>query len=333
VTEGFDGWGPTRLGEATEFDAPSSTQGRGGSPMTEAQIREFWELHPCGDGQARQAGSSFADDYEAFFRTYDALRYRKEPHILAALERMAWSGKQVLEIGLGLGADSEQIIRRGAQWSGLDLTEASVSRVRKRLESRNLPYGNLKQGSALEIPFPADSFDTVFSHGVLHHIPDILTAQREIARVLRPGGELIVMLYAKWSLNYLIAIGVLRRVGLVVLSSLGVKPGGIYGAHLRLMRDMGPVEYLKMRNFLHANTDGPDNPYSRVYSLADVRRDFSCFRVTRAYKRHLHAPPLPVGGLPLDGMLGWHLWVHMRRSDDEANPPDESPGTAASAAE
>jgi SAM-dependent methyltransferase len=301
--------------------------------MSEAQIRAFWERNPCGDEWVRQADGSFVDDYEAFFRTYDTLRYRKERHLLAALERVPWSGKQVLEIGLGLGADSEQIIRRGARWSGLDLTEASVSRVRKRLECRNLPYETLKQGSALAIPFPAGSFDIVFSHGVLHHIPDILTAQREIARVLRPQGELIVMLYAKWSLNYLVAIGALRRIGLVFLSGLGIKAGGIYGAHLRKMREIGPAEYLKMRNFLHANTDGPDNPYSKVYSLADVRRHFPCFQVTRAYKRHLHAPPLRLGRLPLGPVLGWHLWVHMRRLDEAVGTPSEDTRAAASAAE
>ncbi len=51
----------------------------------------------------------------------------------------------------------------------------------------------------------------VFSHGVLHHVPDIEQAQREIHRVLRPGGELVIMMYARRSLNYLVAIGLFRR--------------------------------------------------------------------------------------------------------------------------
>ena len=55
----------------------------------------------------------------------------------------------------------------------------------------------------------------VFSHGVLHHVPDIHQAQREIHRVLRPGGELVVMLYARWSLNYLVSIGLIRRAALL----------------------------------------------------------------------------------------------------------------------
>jgi len=64
---------------------------------------------------------------------------------------------------------------------------------------RNLAHEDLRQGSALDIPYADNSFDMVFSHGVLHHIPEIDRAQREIARVQCPGGELVLMVYAKWS--------------------------------------------------------------------------------------------------------------------------------------
>jgi ubiquinone/menaquinone biosynthesis C-methylase UbiE len=102
-----------------------------------------------------------------------------------------------LEIGLGEGADSEPLIRRGAVYSGLDLTKESISRVGKRFSLHGGAYFDLKQGSALDIPYPSNSFDIVFSHGVLMCIPEIDRAQREIARVLKPDGELIAMVYAK----------------------------------------------------------------------------------------------------------------------------------------
>ncbi len=117
----------------------------------------------------------------------------------------------MLEIGLGEGSESEQLIRLGAQWSGVDLTSESIARVGSRLALRSLPYEELRQGSVLKLPFADNTFDLVFSHGVLHHVPDIGQAQREIHRVLRPGGELVVMLYARWSLNYLVSIGILRQ--------------------------------------------------------------------------------------------------------------------------
>src|SRR5216684_7157071 len=97
--------------------------------MTEQTIREFWDAHPCGESQVE----SLCADHEAFFRRYDAFRYEKEAHILKRLDAIDFKGKHVLEIGLGEGADSEQIIRRGAIWSGLELSPESVSRVSTRL--------------------------------------------------------------------------------------------------------------------------------------------------------------------------------------------------------
>jgi SAM-dependent methyltransferase len=113
-----------------------------------------------------------------------------------------------------------------------------VARLRTRLELRQLPYDELKQGSALAIPYPDNAFDKVFSHGVLHHIPDIRLAEGEIARVLKPGGELIMMVYAKWSFNYLVAIGLLRRLGLLPLYGLNLDHGGVYGGHVANARRM-----------------------------------------------------------------------------------------------
>lgn len=279
--------------------------------MNEVDIQKFWNANPCGDWQVgglKQRGG----DYEAFFNDYDQFRYRKEGHILKCLDAIDFKGKQVLEIGLGQGADSEQLIKRGALWSGLDLTPESVERVRTRLALRDLPYQALHQGSALQNPYPDRHFDIVFTHGVLHHIPEIGKAQEEIHRVLKPDGELVVMLYAKWSLNYLVAISIVRRLGLLALHMSGREPSGILGQHLRNARAMGVGNYLKMSNFIHRNTDGPMNPYAKVYDLATVKADFPKFRVVKSYKRFMHAPPLPVTKLPFQKALGWHLWVHLK---------------------
>ena len=282
------------------------------NPTVESDIQDFWQTHPCGDALVGGLHDESQGDYEAFFTRYDDFRYTKEKHILGCLDAIDFKGKRVLEIGLGQGADAEQIIRRGALWSGLDLTQEAVDRTETRLRLRNLPFEAIKQGSALTIPFENNSFDIVFSHGVLHHIPEIRSAQREIARVLKPDGELIAMLYAKWSLNYLLAIGVVRRVGLVGLKLTGKDPGGIYSQHLKQARELGLVRYLKMRNFIHLNTDGPRNPYAKIYDEAAIAKDFPSFELVRTYKRFMHAPPLKVGWLPLERVLGWHLWAHLK---------------------
>jgi SAM-dependent methyltransferase len=276
--------------------------------MTEQVIREFWDAYPCGENLVESLGA----DHESFFRRYDALRYRLEAHILKRLDAIDFKEKHVLEIGLGQGADSEQIIRRGAIWSGLDLTSESISRVSARLKLRGLPYQRLELGSALSMPFPDNSFDMVFSHGVLDHVPDILQAQKEIARVLKPGGRLIAMLYARRSLNYLVSISVVRRLAVAICYLGRVQSDGILGDHIANAKRMGLWKYLRMSNFIHANTNGPFNPYSKVYDLVTVKRDFPAFQLEKSSQDYMHAPPLPVSGFrPLARILGWHLWVHL----------------------
>jgi SAM-dependent methyltransferase len=289
--------------------------------MQPSAIQEFWSAHPCGDNVFGPPDGDQPEDHEAFFARYDAAKYRLEPHIPECLDRLDIAGRRVLEIGLGQGSEAEQLIRRGALWTGVDLTETAVERTGTRLALRKLPFEDLRQASVLNLPFPDASFDVVFSHGVLHHVPDILGAQREIRRVLKPDGELVVMLYARWSLNYLIAIGLLRRAALLAVSPLMRRgPSGdrrsILRAHVENARRLGLLRYLRMENFVHRNTDGPDNPFSRVYDIRRVRRDFPDFQVRGAEKRFMHAPPLRVHGLIGESVLGWHLWVRMTPRHD-----------------
>jgi SAM-dependent methyltransferase len=282
--------------------------------MNETEVQSFWNAHPCGDHIVGGLRQEFAEDYERFFAAYDAWRYDQEGHIPATLDRFDWRGKKVLEIGLGQGAESEQLIRRGARWSGLDLTAESVARVGARLSIRDLPHDDLKQGSALAIPYPDDSFDVVFSHGVLHHIPDITTAQSEIHRVLKPGGTVVAMLYARKSLNFQVSIRVVRRAVLAAAYPLrNVLPvKGMLRDHLDNAQRVGLRHYLRLETFTHRNTDGPLNPFARVYSPREVERDFPDFELTESFQRYMHAPPLPVHGLPGGDRFGWHLWVTLK---------------------
>lgn len=278
----------------------------------ELAIKDFWQTHPCGAQLVGDLSKEGRAEYEDFFRRYDEFRYAKEAHILKNLDRIDFGGKRVLEIGLGQGADGEQIARRGAIYNGVDLTDEAVKRTTMRFRLRDLPFEQIEPASALCLPFDNSSFDIVFSHGVLHHIPEIGAAQREIARVLKPDGRLIAMLYAKWSLNYLLSISVARRLGLIALYSLNLKPGGIYGQHLENARQMGLSKYLAMQNFIHASTDGPLNPYSKVYDSREIELDFAEFEIIETHKEFMHAPPLHVSWLPLAGLLGWHLWATLK---------------------
>lgn len=83
------------------------------------------------------------------------------------------------------------------------------------------------------------------------------------------------MLYSKHSLNYWLTIFFLRRLALFLIYITELKPKGILGQHIENARKIGIFKYLNMKSFIHRNTDGPLNPYSKVYSLKDVKNNFA----------------------------------------------------------
>lgn len=104
------------------------------------------------------------------------------------------SGKRVLEIGCGMGYHSELMVRAGAQLTSIDISETSVMATRKRFELRGL-LGTVQQMDAVKLDFPDAHFDFVWSWGVIHHSAQTALITKEIARVLRKGGEVRLMVY------------------------------------------------------------------------------------------------------------------------------------------
>ncbi len=283
------------------------------------RVRAFWQAHPC--------GSKFSDaeiGSREFFDRVEQHRYVKEWHIPVAADFASTRGLRVLEIGCGVGTDGLQFARAGATYTGVDLTEAAVDLGRKNFESAGA-RGEFRVSDAENLDFADESFDIVYSHGVLHHTPDIEAAVREIHRVLKPGGRAIVMLYHRGSYNYRIGIRVLRRAGAGLLRS----EGGIKIVN-RLTGE--PVESLRehatsLRNangqfsdaeLLNQSTDGAGNPLARVYSRREARELFRNFRDVELRAYFLNKRFIPVLGnlLPrsIEAMLasrwGWHLWIY-----------------------
>jgi ubiquinone/menaquinone biosynthesis C-methylase UbiE len=85
-------------------------------------------------------------------------------------------------------------VRNGAQAVGIDLTVTAVELTRERLALEGLS-AEVMHGDAECLPFESDTFDIVYSYGVLHHSPDTAKAVQEVYRVLKPGGEARIMIY------------------------------------------------------------------------------------------------------------------------------------------
>jgi SAM-dependent methyltransferase len=126
-------------------------------------------------------------------------RYQIYPWLPKAAEFGQHRGERVLEIGCGAGVDLEQFANHGALPMAVDITLSHLELARKRLG----PRANIYEAEGSALPFEKESFDYVYSHGVLHHIDEPRRVVQEIFRVLRPGGRFTIMVYAYWSVQHL----------------------------------------------------------------------------------------------------------------------------------
>jgi len=122
-------------------------------------------------------------------------RYSTYPWLYNAAEFRRHQGEKVLEVGCGTGADLLQFAKHGALATGVDLTTNHVELARIRVGELAVVH----KADARQLPFEDESFDYVYSHGVLHHCDEPEQVVREMTRVLRPGGRFNVHVYALWS--------------------------------------------------------------------------------------------------------------------------------------
>jgi SAM-dependent methyltransferase len=307
----------------TAFMAFSNSNPADANTDLKERVRAFWQAHPC--------GTKFSDaamGTPEFFARVEAHRYTKEWHIPDAADFAGARGLRVLEIGSGLGTDGAQFAKAGAYYTGIDLTEAAIDLARRRFEIEGLP-GTFLVADAEQLDFADNSFDLVYSHGVLHHTPDTARAVQEIHRVLKPDGRAIVMLYHRGSYNYRIGIRVLRRAGAGMLKSerglrvihrLTGEPAESLREHAELLtgKTNGGVS---SDEFLSQSTDGAGNPLARVYSRREARKLFKDFREVQLRAYFLNKRFIPVIGnlLPrsvesaLASRWGWHLWIYAKK--------------------
>lgn len=173
--------------------SPTIPDPRAATDDLDQRNAEFWD-ELCGTSFAKALGLVGHDreTLEAFDRAYFAFY----PYLVGYLDRFELAGKRVLEIGLGYGTLGEELVRRGADYSGLDIAAGPVQMMRHRLTmlGRGAP-DQVKQGSVLAMPHADESFDMVYAIGVLHHTGNLRRSVDEVRRVLVPGGHAIVMVY------------------------------------------------------------------------------------------------------------------------------------------
>jgi ubiquinone/menaquinone biosynthesis C-methylase UbiE len=133
-----------------------------------------------------------------FFQQLDEYRYNKLNYLTRVVDFAAYRGKNLLEVGCGAGIDLVRFAREGANVTGIDLSETAIDLALKNFK-RSKQNADLRVMNGECMQFEDNSFDVVYAHGVLQYTADSAKMINEIYRVLRPGGEAIIMVYNKRS--------------------------------------------------------------------------------------------------------------------------------------
>lgn len=153
------------------------------------EIAKYWNRQPC--------GSLHPDP--------TTQRYFVQPHIRGFAQFGRWKGKRVLEIGCGIGTDTLEFARAGADIDAVEFSVKSRALAMKKLEGERFFSPIIWQTDA-ENFLPFGRFDLVYSFGVLHHTPHPVLVLAGTHNILKNDGELRIMLYAKWSIKHLFRI-------------------------------------------------------------------------------------------------------------------------------
>ncbi len=184
-------------------------------PRSEAQKEEWqsanrawWEKNPMRyDWTSSIEVPEFSQEFykeidKRFFR--NAAEYLDHRFHLPFDEYISFESlkdKDILEIGVGNGSHAQLLARHGQSFEGIDLTEYSVRSVLRRFALFGIS-GKVKQMDAESLQFQNQSFDFVWSWGVIHHSSNTPRILEEIYRVLRPNGRAVIMVYHRGWWNY-----------------------------------------------------------------------------------------------------------------------------------
>jgi len=169
-----------------------------------AEVRAYWDQRPC---NIRHSPSPRGT--KQYFDEVEQRKYFVEPHIPVFADFPAWAGKRVLEVGCGIGTDTMNFARAGAEVTAVDLSTESLAVARQRaevfgLESRirfvEANAENLADSVSVE------PYDLVYSFGVLHHTPDPPAALRSIRAFVGPNSTFKLMMYHRrsWKVFWLL---------------------------------------------------------------------------------------------------------------------------------
>ena len=176
------------------------------APPLAAEVRAYWN-HRIHDLEI----SSHPPGSPGFFADLDEYHFDKLHHLLALVDFNAYAGRRVLDVGCGTGVDLVRFVRGGAVATGVDLADAAIALARENLRQQSIA-ASLCVGDGERLPFPDNTFDFVYAHGVVQYTAGDRALVDECRRVLRPGGTAFFQVYNR--LSWLNALSRVMKVGL-----------------------------------------------------------------------------------------------------------------------
>jgi SAM-dependent methyltransferase len=217
------------------------------STSLKAQVAKFWNARSCGEVYAE--GESLKEQLDAQARE----RCRLEPYIFDFAKFHEGRNKNILEVGVGMGADHlEWSKAQPRSLTGIDITPRALAFTKQRLQLHDR-YSKLMIADAECLPFEDNSFDLIYSWGVLHHTPNTQEAFNEVWRALRPNGTARIMIYHRRS---------------VVASMLWLRYGALKG-NFNLTLDEVFARYM-------------ESPGTKAYSVDEAKQLCSRFTYVSA---------------------------------------------------
>src|SRR5436309_1043045 len=157
------------------------------------EVRSYWNQHIHDLEITRHPVGS-----RGFFDDLDQYHFEKLHHLTRLVAFDGYRGRSVLDVGCGAGIDLARFARGGAIVTGVDLTSAAVALAQANFDQQGLS-GQFQVANGEQLPFPNDSFDLVYAHGVVQYTANPERLVAECRRVLRQGGEAIFQVYNRIS--------------------------------------------------------------------------------------------------------------------------------------
>jgi len=164
------------------------------------EIKRYWNEHIHDLELAKHPVGT-----KGFFEDLDEYRFDKLRYLPRVVNFDGYRGKKLLEVGCGIGIDLVRFARGGAVVTGVDLAETAIDLAKKNFELNGLS-GDLRVGNGEALEFEDNTFDVVYAHGVLQYTADAQKMVDELRRVVKPGGEVITMVYNRNSWLNLLSV-------------------------------------------------------------------------------------------------------------------------------